>query len=243
MPAGWYTTTSPAAAALAAAEAAAAAAAGFTPDTRAYGPNSTRDGLAEAEPGFFAVAGIRFPCAPGRFGARSGLASRLCSGFCPPGFACPLNATSPQPCVDGSYATGGADHCIPCPAPRAPVPPAYPVVTQLPLPPGSPLPPGTGLIANAHGGFVPLSAAPAAGSAAAPTPIPGDLGGDAGVDEAYREAFVLNANEVDWASPRLPGGGDDDSRSGGPAARNRNTVPTSAPLARCNTARWCCGMV
>ena len=68
------------------------------------------------------------------------------------------------------------------------------------------------------------------------------LGGDADVDEAYREAFVLNANEADWASPRLPGGGDD-SWSGGPAAHNRNTVPTSAPLARCNTGRWCCGMV
>jgi hypothetical protein len=108
-PAGWYTTT---------------AGSALSGDG-----NVTRDGVAPAEPGWFAVAGVRHPCHGGTYGgggsgdggnASAGAAttsSRHCAGYCPAGHACPPRSAAPTPCGDGTYAPPGSPACIACPPP------------------------------------------------------------------------------------------------------------------------------
>ncbi|CAN0073404.1 unnamed protein product, partial [Phaeothamnion confervicola] len=50
---------------------------------------TTRTAQVRCERGYFCDGGIRYPCAPGRFGSSTGLTTPDCSGFCPAGFACP----------------------------------------------------------------------------------------------------------------------------------------------------------
>jgi hypothetical protein len=81
--------------------------------------NATRDGVAAAEAGYYAVAGVRHPCAEGRYGNTVALHAKACSGFCPAGHSCPLATAEPVPCPPDSYAPGGNAVCLPCPgAPR-----------------------------------------------------------------------------------------------------------------------------
>lgn len=79
--------------------------------------NMTRDVILPAEPGYFAVAGTKYPCNPGLYGNATGLFIRTCSGWCPPGFECPLASALPLPCPDGYYAPGGLPRCLKCPGP------------------------------------------------------------------------------------------------------------------------------
>jgi hypothetical protein len=64
-------------------------------------------------------AGACTPCPAGVYGATPVMASALCSGPCAAGFFCPTgskNATAAA-CPAGSYSTGGAGVCTPCPVP------------------------------------------------------------------------------------------------------------------------------
>jgi hypothetical protein len=81
--------------------------------------DAVRDGVALAEPGTFAVAGVRRPCGAGLYGNASGLARRSCSGWCPASHACPTGSALPVACAAGSYAPAGSSACITCPVPSA----------------------------------------------------------------------------------------------------------------------------
>ena len=79
--------------------------------------NLTRDGIAIVEPGSYAVAGLKLPCNSGTYGNASGLTRRMCSGYCPAGFACSLGSPLPLQCPAGTYAPPGSPACLPCPVP------------------------------------------------------------------------------------------------------------------------------
>jgi hypothetical protein len=77
--------------------------------------NRTQTGERECPPGSYCVAGIQYPCAPGRYGSSSAEVSRFCSGVCPAGYACPMGSASPIECSDGTYSGGGMHTCSACP--------------------------------------------------------------------------------------------------------------------------------
>lgn len=55
-----------------------------------YDPaNTTYSAELVCEPGYYCIAGVKFPCPPGRFGWRYGATSALCGGLCAPGHYCP----------------------------------------------------------------------------------------------------------------------------------------------------------
>lgn len=83
---------------------------------QAIAANLTADTAAPAPPGWYALAGIGYPCPPGTFGARPGMASRAGCSTCPAGSACPLGSSAPAPCPDGAYASAGSPSCTSCPA-------------------------------------------------------------------------------------------------------------------------------
>lgn len=113
-PAGWYTTTNGSAS--------------------SGDGNVTRNGVAPAEPGWFAVAGVRHPCHAGTYGGGGGgnastgaaTSSRHCAEYCPAGHACPPGSAVPVPCGDGTYAPPGSGACIACPPPSTLLLPAAP---------------------------------------------------------------------------------------------------------------------
>jgi hypothetical protein len=76
--------------------------------------NMTRDAVVPAEPGFYAVAGVKHPCQAGLYGATSGLSTRRCSGACPAGHQCKLATAVPDPCPDNTFSPSGSWICIPC---------------------------------------------------------------------------------------------------------------------------------
>jgi hypothetical protein len=57
------------------------------------------------------------PCRPGSYGGGSGLTSPTCSGNCTAGYACPAGSTSPlaQLCPSGRFSTAGSGVCTECP--------------------------------------------------------------------------------------------------------------------------------
>ena len=61
------------------------------------------------------MSGIRATCPPGTFGDKPGRDTPYCSGYCPPGFECPLGTADPVECNDGWYASGGDHACVRCP--------------------------------------------------------------------------------------------------------------------------------
>ncbi|CAN0359953.1 unnamed protein product [Laminaria digitata] len=71
------------------------------------------------EPGHYCKEGVQLICPPGTHGASAGLYDKGCSGFCPPGAACPEGTVDPVPCDEGFYAVGGAVACSKCPGKRA----------------------------------------------------------------------------------------------------------------------------
>jgi hypothetical protein len=50
----------------------------------------------QCEPGFYCIAGVRYRCPLGYYGATYGLNIATCSGKCDAGYLCPLNSTSPR---------------------------------------------------------------------------------------------------------------------------------------------------
>jgi hypothetical protein len=159
VPSGWYSTSSELAKNASRDDDLAAISMGFPRDLHAH-INSTRDSISLTEPGYYASAGIRHPCAPGFFGSTAGLVNRACSGYCPAGYECPSNTSQPIPCLDGTYATGGNDKCIPCPVPKAVEAPLYPLATSLPVQPTDPLAMSAPELAHMQGGVIPLSGVP-----------------------------------------------------------------------------------
>ncbi len=77
--------------------------------------NRTRQSQLRVEAGFFAEAGRKYQCPPGRYGHTRGLTTEFCSGFCPPGFYCPWNTSEPIACAEGTYAQAGSMVCTSCP--------------------------------------------------------------------------------------------------------------------------------
>ena len=77
--------------------------------------NDTRTAQLPCEPGFFCVAGRKYPCPRGTYGTTKKLTSRYCSGWCPPGFYCPLASPAPLECPFNTYSTGGSPVCLSCP--------------------------------------------------------------------------------------------------------------------------------
>ncbi len=77
--------------------------------------NRTQVSQVKCPPGSYCVAGIRYPCAPGRYGSDSALTSRFCTAACPAGYACPLGSAEPIECEDGTYSGGGMNVCSSCP--------------------------------------------------------------------------------------------------------------------------------
>ena len=45
-------------------------------------------------PGYYCTSGLRLSCPAGRYGARKGLSTDLCSGACSEGYYCPMNSSS-----------------------------------------------------------------------------------------------------------------------------------------------------
>ena len=78
--------------------------------------NRTQSHQVRCPPGSYCVAGIRYPCAPGRYGSSYGVVSRFCTAACPAGFACPMGSATPQECAAGTYSGGGMHVCSECPA-------------------------------------------------------------------------------------------------------------------------------
>mmetsp|Transcript_2593 Transcript_2593/g.3535 ORF Transcript_2593/g.3535 Transcript_2593/m.3535 type:complete len:1916 (-) Transcript_2593:156-5903(-) len=65
---------------------------------------STRSAEARCDPGSYCVAGRRYPCLAGFFGASYGLTDPKCSGLCSAGFYCPVGSIKGEeyPCGDPS---------------------------------------------------------------------------------------------------------------------------------------------
>ena len=77
--------------------------------------NKTRIDEVPCETGYFCEQGMKFQCPPGRYGDRKGLTEEHCSGFCPAGYQCPWNTTTPKECPPGHYSSGGWAFCVACP--------------------------------------------------------------------------------------------------------------------------------
>lgn len=88
---------------------------GYFSEGEADSLNRTQAYQLKCPAGSYCVAGIRYPCTPGRYGEREGLVSRFCTAACPPGFSCPLGSATPQECADGTYSGGGMHVCSECP--------------------------------------------------------------------------------------------------------------------------------
>lgn len=176
--------------------------------------NETRDIVELTQAGHYSIAGIRYPCQAGTYGDRPGLSTRYCSGWCPPGFECPLGTAAPFECGEGYYATGGSAHCIACPVPS------------------------TATNGTSDSEFISSSAAAAGGGARGLDSR--SAAGDAyseqqGSNPLYQDPEPAHLNQRQAAAYQRPQlAGDTDGSS---------TVPASPPLARCRNARSCCGLV
>ena len=80
--------------------------------------NKTRVTQIKCEPGFFCEDGMKFRCPPGHYGKEFGLATEKCSGYCPAGFYCPWNTSTPIECPPRTYSSPGYLACIKCPRPE-----------------------------------------------------------------------------------------------------------------------------
>jgi hypothetical protein len=185
--------------------------------------NHTRDAVALAPRGAFAVAGIAHPCPPGRFGATAGLAVRTCTAWCPPAHACPEGTADPIPCPDGTYASAGAAACTPCPGATAAADAAARTAAAAAAAAGG----GAGGGGGGGGGPPPPAAA-----GQTPTSLDDAVAAYAAQEAAYLPPDVLNEVDAADAAPRVPGG-----------APGTAGLPASPPLARCRDSRDCCGVV
>ena len=77
--------------------------------------NTTRTAEVRCEAGWWCAGGVKAPCPAGTYGRTRGLTSPRCSGVCPKGFACPEASVLPTKCAPGTYSTGAAKRCTPCP--------------------------------------------------------------------------------------------------------------------------------
>lgn len=80
--------------------------------------NTTRTGQRKCPRGSYCRQGIVIPCPDGTYGDIEGLSDTYCSGWCPPGFACPRGTADYRlnACPFGTYATKGSARCIECPS-------------------------------------------------------------------------------------------------------------------------------
>ena len=83
------------------------------------GNESTRNNIALAPPGYYALQGILYVCPAGYYGSNPGMFSLTCSGPCRvPGFYCPAGSTVPTMLAcggDDRYCPGGAISAAPVP--------------------------------------------------------------------------------------------------------------------------------
>lgn len=77
--------------------------------------NRTRHEQLKCPAGYFCEEGKRYQCPPGRFGETRGLRTEFCTGFCPAGFTCPWNTSTPIECARGQYSQAGSMTCTDCP--------------------------------------------------------------------------------------------------------------------------------
>jgi hypothetical protein len=77
--------------------------------------NRTRSEQIKCPTGYFCEEGKIYQCPPGRYGKTRGLTTEFCSGFCPAGFACPWNTSTPIQCKSGQYSQAGSITCTVCP--------------------------------------------------------------------------------------------------------------------------------
>ena len=77
--------------------------------------NTTRTNQVRCEQGWWCSGGVKQPCPAGSYGRARGLTTARCSGVCPKGFACPEASVLPTKCAPGTYSTGAAKRCTPCP--------------------------------------------------------------------------------------------------------------------------------
>ena len=66
-------------------------------------------------PGSYCANGLKTPCPRGRYGATSGLSTRVCTAPCPAGFYCPVGTAVPIACPQDQYAVEGSWKCMNCP--------------------------------------------------------------------------------------------------------------------------------
>jgi hypothetical protein len=101
--------------------------------------NLTQDAITLTEPGYFSVAGIRYPCNAGLYGAEYGGSVHTCTDTCPAGYYCPLATATPIECPDSSYSVGTAEDCIACPWNSLPPPVLYSEDSSWPVPTAQPV--------------------------------------------------------------------------------------------------------
>eukprot|EP00943_MAST-04B_sp_MAST-4B-sp1_P009257 g9257.t1 len=76
--------------------------------------NKTRVSETICETGYFCERGMKFRCPPGRYGRTKGLTTEFCTGYCPAGYMCEWNTTTPLACKPGYYSSGGWSNCSRC---------------------------------------------------------------------------------------------------------------------------------